>query len=262
MSQTIGPTWGSRCPRYDMELVCRVNGAADRMLRGALLASLRIYWPPERFGRIALVFDDESDGDVQVAAQITKDYTPLVRTLQANRSLLDIGGGPVRLEHNKPHGYNMQQYDTMHMDLFSEATYVGIVDSDSLLVTPPTESDFFDENGLPRVIPRVETPTGLLWEGAAAASFFMIGKPQPFRCMSHFPVIWKRSHFPLFRSYVEKVHGKPFGAVYHDMVQMCVLVNVHCVECAYRSGISFTATSCYDVGFLCAGGGSTTPSSI
>jgi len=122
-------------------------------------------------------------------------------------------GGPSR-------GYHVQQFDTLYLDLYSTAAFVGVVDSDAMLVSPVSEANFFDERGRPRVIPRVEEPWGDLWIGAAKAANFFVGKPCPFRCMSHFPVLLRREHYGAMRTHIETLHGKGLGLVYNDAMSL------------------------------------------
>ena len=167
-SRALGPAWAARRRGpLDLELVTRTHSAGERMLRGVLLRSLVAFWPPERFGRLVVVLDDEPD-DRALGASLEVEQPRLVRAAFANRTLLSKGFPSIR-------GYHMQQYDTFWMDVFSAATFVGVVDVDSLLVSPPHELDFFDEAGRPRVIPRVETPGGGLWAGSANASAYFVG---------------------------------------------------------------------------------------
>ena len=95
---------------------------------------------------------------------------------------------------------------------------IGIADSDAIIFTMPHEHTYFDEAGRPRVIPRVGLPIGPLWEQSANATEFMLGKPEPFRGMSYFPVYFYRRHFKELRGHVERLHGKPFIQVFLEMV--------------------------------------------
>lgn len=216
-SLSLGPAWvASRKRANDLQLVARVYRKSEQMLRGVLLQGLRVFWPPERFGTITLVFDEDAEDRV-LARTLLNQYPSLIgNAVFVNRTDVDQGGGP---DTQAPgHGYHAQQYDSMWMDRYSSAAFIGIVDSDALLISPVHEENFFDNSGRPRVIPRVETPWGDLWKGAAHAANHFIGKPQPFRCMSYFPVIIKRDHLTQLRAHVEELHNATFGQVYHKYV--------------------------------------------
>ena len=167
-SRVLGPAWAvRRRGPLDLELVVRAFAGRKRMLRGVLLRSLVAVWPPERFGRLVVLLDD-THADRVLGTALSNEQPRLVRAAFVNRTFPSKGVASIR-------GYHMQQYDTFWMDAFSAATFVGVVDADSLLVTPPHELDFFDEAGRPRVIPRVETPGGGLWAGSANASAYFVG---------------------------------------------------------------------------------------
>jgi hypothetical protein len=129
-------------------------------------------------------------------------------------------------------GYHVQQLHTIMADLqvperfpgapADEApnAFIGIVDSDALLVAPPHELAFFDEQGRPRVQPRVGLPFGRLWEAAAKATAFVLGVHEPFRGMSYFPVMVHRAHFGAFRAHVEARHGQRIWTVWQTMHSM------------------------------------------
>ena len=215
MSRTLGPGWRKARKRrrsLSLELITRAHAGADSVLRGKLLRSLVAFWPPERFGSVVVVLDDTPEDRACGAALLT-DFSRLVGVEYANRTRLRINEGGLF-----QHGYHVQQFDTLHLDWYSSAAFVGIVDTDTLLLTPPHELDFFDDAGRPHVIPRVEAPWGDLWIGAANASPWFIGEAQPFRCMSYFPLVFKREHLAALRAHVEKLHGAPFGRVFYRYV--------------------------------------------
>ena len=79
------------------------------MLRSVLLSSLSVYWPPERFGKVIVAWD-ESDADREAAERVQNEYSGFVRCIVANRSLIDVhGGSPVNA--GSP-GYHLQVRST------------------------------------------------------------------------------------------------------------------------------------------------------
>lgn len=126
-----GPLWRVGGRALDLELVVRMHTGAASTLEGVLLPSLAVFWPPERFGRLRLVWDDvESDGNA--SARVDAAYPALVSSsFVGDRRAL--GGGPLA-------GYHIQQYDTFWFDRWSNATFIGVADADGACVRPPARA--------------------------------------------------------------------------------------------------------------------------
>ena len=196
-----------------MILAVRTCSNFEPVLRTSLLPGLLALWDTATFGALLLV-TDEIPEDAVFAARLVAEAPHLILPVPAEEPPEHVHGG-----------YNRQQYDTLLLDTYLPAgtppdTVIGIVDSDSLLVTFPTEGAYFDDRGRPRALLRLEVPFGELWRKSAAASAWIIGKPQPGRGMCTFPVLVRAQHLASLRAHVEGLHGKPFALVFGEMVSM------------------------------------------
>lgn len=97
----------------------------------------------------------------------------------------------------------------MHADLCTNATYVGLVDYDTVFTTAVTPNLIF-EDGRPVVIARIGEPRVPCWTETGE---YVLGIKQVMQCMHYFPVTFKTAHIREFRQYVTKLHGKDFKDV-------------------------------------------------
>ena len=104
----------------------------------------------------------------------------------------------------------MRMYmDMMHVDLCTNATYVGLVDVDTLFTTAVTPSLVL-EAGKPVITARIGQPRIPCWMKSGE---YVLGIKQVMQCMHYFPVTFKTAHLKEFRDYVAKLHGKDFKDV-------------------------------------------------
>jgi hypothetical protein len=96
--------------------------------------------------------------------------------------------------------------------------YVGMVDADSLLITPHTFDNSWNvSTGKPIIVVRLDTELRYLWYlEARKKTYYALQLPEMGRCMSFFPFYIRLSHLRLLREYVERIHGKPFARVFQD----------------------------------------------
>ena len=104
--------------------------------------------------------------------------------------------------------------DMMHADLCTNATYVGLVDVDTLFTTAVTPSLVL-EAGKPVVAGRIGQPIIPCW---MKSDEYVLGIKQVMQCMHYFPVTFKTAHLIKFRTrdYEAKLHGKDFKDVIAD----------------------------------------------
>ena len=210
--------------KSNYELYIRVKfGFGWGEVTSLLLPSLQLFWP---HCSVVMVFDGEEKEDQDAASNIAK-LTEKFAPVKFRSSLRDqyTKAGLVGLRNKVDpklvwHGYQREHIDMMYADEISTAKYIGIADSDALMITPIMPSTVFSKDGRPIVIGTVSRSAmggDVNWNHGIMAVEFMLKKEYAICCMSYFPVILKREHITEFRAHVEKVHKKPFIEVYKEM---------------------------------------------
>ena len=115
-------------------LMVRTCKAKAEIMRTMLLHSLLTFWNPDRFGHLIVILDQESLDDHNLGDQIEATYKWISVKYEDPTE---------RIYHN--HGHHRTQWSNFYCDKYTDKEFVGIVDTDSLLVTLPTENDFFLE---------------------------------------------------------------------------------------------------------------------
>merc|ERR1719161_3205451 len=94
-------------------------------------------------------------------------------------------------------------------DEFSNAEYIGILDSDTLFTTKVTDHAIFE--GLrPRIIAEVGRPKQAWHRGVPLVTAAWLRRPEDISCMSYFPIVCQREHFSKLRMHLEALHGRPY----------------------------------------------------
>lgn len=202
-------------PRFT--LLCRVFQGATLEIWNVFLISHLLFWPRTKWPQsdIVLVWDNESLHDHHMA-NLLSHIPPYPNVMFENRPLSGTLCSNWRSE-----GYSRQQYSNFYSDLYTDADYIGIVDSDSSFSTPVVPEDLFDNfNGTKR--PRLIGYNGCCtpWNKCVEPS---IGKPGviEFMVVIGFPVIVKRSHFEDIRNHIiQHMKVKSFEEAFH---QICSL---------------------------------------
>ena len=191
-------------PLQDFEVYVRYTTADPEFPKQAdawLFRSISLFWPKNT--KVVVVLDKENAGDRAYGstlkeATLTKSMTLKVCYMEAY---------PLEMIH---HWGKMRMYmDMMHADLCTNATYVGLVDVDTVFTTAVTPSLVL-EAGKPVVIGRIGEPRIPCWMKTGE---YVLGVKQVMQCMHYFPVTFKTAHLKEFRDYVTKLHGKDFKDV-------------------------------------------------
>ena len=196
---SIKPTLSSR-----LVLLVRTCTAKAETMRTDLLHSLLTFWNPNRFGGMIIVLDDESINDHIMGGQLEEMFGWI--TVKYEHPMADI-------YHN--FGHHRTQWSNFYCDNYTNKEFVGIVDTDSLLVTLPIEEDFF-VNDKPVIQARIGTGGGAFWHAVPIGTTLALGLPEMARCMSYFPVIIKTKHFRMMRDYISQQNKKPFDQVFRQ----------------------------------------------
>lgn len=175
---------------YKLTLMCRTFTGEYTLLRKVLLHSMEVFWNATRFGGLIIILDDESEDDHKIGSSLEKEYDWIT----------------VKYEKPMPHIYHNRgrcrsQWSNFWADNYTDKDYIGIVDNDAMMVTLPTESDFFRGEK-----PIIQAKLGIggdeWWHKTPRGTKLALGLPEMARCMSYFPVIMKRKHFPMLRDHI------------------------------------------------------------
>jgi len=209
-----------------LELLLRMTSSYTVEATATLLPSLRLFWPR---ANLAVLLDAESDADVALARSITQTLPGVTRA-----GLLPPNGFP---------GKHRSEYDFLNADLYSNATFVGFIDTDTLFTSWVTTRDIFPEfpqrpalrPGVTAVIGRPFNPW---WSLVLVSTARVLQQDTILNCMSYFPIVVKAEHLRALRDHVARIHSKPFASVWaetraaqHNGVKLNVCQ--YCVICNY-----------------------------
>ena len=177
-----------------------------------VLRSMSLFWPKN--SKVVVVLDKESEEDRKYGSTLNET----TQNKKLDLRVCYMEPYPQEMIH---HWGKMRMYmDMMHADLCTNATYVGLVDVDTLFTTAVTPSLIL-EDGKPVVTGRIGDPRIPCWIESAA---YILGRKQVMQCMHYFPVTFKTAHIREFRQYVAKLHGKDFKQVVSETTQK---LNIH-----------------------------------
>ena len=186
---------GNNKATTSMTLMCRMCAQEYPLLKLVLLHSMSVFWNATRFGRFIIVFDDESLNDHIFGNSLEKENDWI--TVKYEKPMPNIYHGI---------GKSRSQRSNFWSDNYTDQEYIGIVDNDALMVTTPTDSDFF-RDGKPIIQARLGVGGNEWWHRAPRSTKLALGLPEMARCMSYFPVIMKRKHFAMLRAHICKNAG-------------------------------------------------------
>ena len=163
-----------------------------------ILRSMELFWPKN--SKVVVVLDEENEADRKHGSTLNKT--------SKNKKLYfrDCYMKPYPPDVIHHIGKVRMYFDMMHADLCTNATYVGLVDVDTLFITAVTPN-LIMENGKPVVTGRIGEPRIPCWIQTAE---YVLRIKQVMQCMHYFPVTFKTAHIREFRHYVSKLHGKEF----------------------------------------------------
>ena len=191
-------------PLQDLEVYVRYTTADAEFPKQAeswLFRNISLFWPKN--ATVIVVLDKENAGDRVYGSKIKKSTW----SKKISFKVCYMDAYPPEMIH---HWGKMRMYvDMMHADLCTNATYVGLVDVDTLFTTAVMPSLVL-EAGKPVVIGRIGEPRIPCW---IKTGEYVLGIKQVMQCMHYFPVTFKTAHIKEFRDYVTKLHGKDFNDV-------------------------------------------------
>jgi len=159
-----------------------------------LMFSYMLWWPHEDIeNELIFIFDEEESRDRRLAAVLKATWRSLVTNVY-----LEKMPDPSTFSANQRNvGYSRTMWSNFYSDLYSNAEYVAIIDSDIQFMRRPNPEDLFHPVTLKPIIrcAAQRTPHCL-----NAGSF--LGVTCPADCMMAFPFMVKRSHFPLMREFI------------------------------------------------------------
>eukprot|EP00668_Euglena_longa_P012873 GGOE01015372.1.p1 GENE.GGOE01015372.1~~GGOE01015372.1.p1 ORF type:complete len:753 (-),score=127.90 GGOE01015372.1:182-2287(-) len=192
----------------DLRLFLPLHSSHFTMFRDIFWNSTLRFWPEEHL-RMTIMADAEDEALRPVLRQFLSGLSTTVRRA------IHVAHNPLLPLYRR--GHDRQQFFMFFADHYSDAEYIGFVDTDCLFVTPVVRSDLFVD-GKPiiiGVIGRAPVPGMEWWDMARYSTYFLLGKREVVRGMNYFPVIIHRSHLRELRAHVERLHGNAFGEVFH-----------------------------------------------
>ena len=123
-----------------------------------------------------------------------------------------------------------QQYAYFFADLYTSSEFVGLVDTDTLFITPVTPRSLFDEQERPYLVGFVGSPADeYYWSHAPNLTQNFLHRPHVLRAMSQFPLMVRARHLRALRAYAEGVHGASFAHVFRDLCALVPRCSAFCV---------------------------------
>ncbi|XP_013381563.1 uncharacterized protein LOC106152497 [Lingula anatina] len=210
------------------EVFVRMCSAKKDIYDKILIPSMKLFWPNDT--RLVVVLDNETKSDHLCGEELRNRY-PYPKVFYEN---------PSKAYNN--HGHDRQQWSMFYPENYTNAEYVGFVDTDTLFVSTVTPEDLF-LNGKPVVIGVYGSLLNSWWRGVALKTSKLFGKPEVMKCMGYFPVIVKVEHIVKLRHYLEKRHNKPFDDIFKEytVVDIFSQFNIMCqyVYTFHRSEYNF-----------------------
>jgi hypothetical protein len=198
----------SHLPHFDL-IIRTYWDSIYELLR--MMLTYQIFWPYEEFqNQLIIVYDHESDLDHQMATLLETAWKKLYRVKVYTEKLPEDGTLTAQ-----PIGYYRSQYSNFYSDWYSQAEYIGILDSDVEFLRRPNAEDLFeDQKAILRFVP-AHTAAHDHW----ISTEWLIGHPFVGDFMLTFPVMIKREHFALMRTHIMNIHPEyeSFEHVWKEM---------------------------------------------
>ncbi len=199
-----------------LALLCRSYvGMWGEMLPTLMLHD--IYWPIEyQHSSWVWVLDAESEADHMLGTLLTQTKWAGSRGKVSVRYEAKPAEGMLTAAW-RGYGYARQQFSNMYCDQYTDAEYVGIVDSDAWPMRPPIPSDLFSlrADGKYRALLVGYNVVSSWCLGAE----YLVGLPCPGEFMIRFPVVVKAAHFRLMREHITAHLQMPsFEQAYQSML--------------------------------------------
>ena len=199
-------------PKIDLFLpACVYKPKHKRLyeLDSLFLRPFQLFWPLKA-SNVSLVVAYDAEQNASSHAVI------ITNTIRDLNSFMP-GGAKVALLPPSPYyrdGYDRQQLAMFWADNFTTSEYIGFMDTDATMVTFVDREDLFEDSK-----PIVNGRGGRalfdhtwVW---AAGTFETLGILEPFKSMSYFPVIIKRSHLKDLRDFIADRHNLTFDDAFY-----------------------------------------------
>ncbi|CAN0126901.1 unnamed protein product [Scytosiphon promiscuus] len=196
-------------PRVD--LVCRTYSGGLYTMWNIFFPSYLLFWPMREWksSELVVVLDGESPSDHEQGTVLQHLALPsMVRVRYEARPPEGTLCSNWRRE-----GYSRQQYSNFYADLYTDAEFLAIVDTDSAFQAPAVPSDLF-ENGKP-IVMGFNQRSGWTSETTSRA----IGGNRDVSSFMHvysFPVVLRASDLPSLRAGIaENLGAATFDEAFH-----------------------------------------------
>jgi hypothetical protein len=205
----------SKLPSFSLVTRMWHGHAQDYFMTFALSHSL--FWPKTYTNsNVVVVLDDESDDDHYIGTLIANvpPFPSIVFETHPGKGVLCSDW--------RNEGYSRQQYSNFFGDLQSNASFIGIVDSDAMFATPITPNMLFRYDHVSKthkpVMYAYDNPTATGWCGQltkVAVGGECVGE---FMVVIGFPVMVKREHFASMRNmFISNLGKRNFNEVFHAL---------------------------------------------
>ena len=179
----------------DLTIICRIFSGSAMEFYNIFLVSYLLFWPYRTWlnSDLVVVLDKENTEDHRfgtILAQLPPFPKIKFEDHKVNTFCADW----------RSEGYSRAMYSSFYADNHTQSSYIGIVDSDALFVTPVTPEDLFIDNK-PRVIGINACCTK--WEESIYDVLGVI-PVATFMFQSCYPLIIKRQHFADCRQHIMK----------------------------------------------------------
>ncbi|CAN0080627.1 unnamed protein product [Ectocarpus sp. 6 AP-2014] len=194
-----GVNW-QNAPRID--LVCRTYGAAIQIFWQTFIPTYLMFWPISSWksSGLVVILDGDSAFDHRIGTLLQNINLPSKVQVK-----YETPAPPGTLCNNwRSEGYARQQYSNFYADLYTDADYMGIIDTDAAFISPVVPSDLFD-GGKPilrgmNIITQWQSETSR----NATGGFPYVGR---FMTRIAFPIIIKSEHFSQMRQVITENLG-------------------------------------------------------
>jgi hypothetical protein len=194
-----------------LDIMCRTfNGALFEIMR--MLLTFLIFFPMHELStQIILVFDAENELDHMTASILETAYKNLgVKVYFEEPPPPRTLTGTFRDE-----GFSRTQWSNFYSDLYSDADFIGMIDSDTEFSFRPSLPDHVILNWQKPIIHGIQVPNR-----DYSSIEYMIGREGVGEFMYVFPFVVKREHFALMRNHVIKTTGHTtFEQAWYEMQQ-------------------------------------------
>ena len=213
-------------------LTIPANKKGFRECRRLLFPSLALFWP-FRYQKLKMVI--VLDGDIPGALYYGNLIRQEAATSLPNSSDIFVEHDFSNISNRFPSGWHRQQWLMFWADNFTSSEYVGFVDSDTIFTSRILPSDLFDGNNGKPIVRGLFGKVLDSYEHLPVASHKAVGHPEPFNCMTYFPVIIETKDLkPIRQRMMEQFdNSKHFDLAYEKLMKFQASFSQFCIMCDY-----------------------------